>query len=52
MAEVIITDQNFASEVAQNKLPYWLILGTLVWPRAIISPIVEELAKEFEGKKK
>ncbi|MEK7604931.1 MAG: thioredoxin [Patescibacteria group bacterium] len=51
MAEVIITDQNFASEVAQNKLPV-LVDFWAPWcgPCRIISPIVEELAKEFEGK--
>ena len=27
MAEVIITDQNFASEVAQNKLPVLVDFG-------------------------
>lgn len=51
MAEVIITDQNFESEVAQNKLPV-LVDFWAPWcgPCRIISPIVEELAKEFEGK--
>lgn len=53
MADITLTDQNFQAEVLDNKIPvlvdFWAPWCT---PCKIISPIVEELAKEYEGKLK
>jgi thioredoxin 1 len=51
MKPVEITDQNFETEVIKSNLPV-LIDFWAVWcgPCKLIAPIVEELAKEYEGK--
>ncbi len=53
MAEVIVTDSNFDSEVLKAELPV-LVDFWAVWcgPCQVVGPIVEELAHEFEGKVK
>ncbi|MBI2074975.1 MAG: thioredoxin [Candidatus Levybacteria bacterium] len=53
MAELTITDQNFDSEIAQSKMPA-LVDFWAPWcaPCRIVGPIVDELAKEYEGKLK
>lgn len=53
MADVTFTDQNFEQEVIKNNLPV-LVDFWAPWcaPCRIVSPIVEELAKEYEGKLK
>lgn len=53
MAEVILTDQNFDTEVMKSDNPV-LVDFWAKWcgPCKVQSPIVEELAKEYEGKAK
>lgn len=51
MADVTFTDQNFKEQVTENKLPvvvdFW---APWCGPCKMVSPIIEELAKEYEGK--
>ena len=51
MADLTLTDQNFKGEVLDSKDPV-LVDFWAEWchPCRIVSPIVEELAKEYEGK--
>lgn len=53
MALTEVTDQNFDSEVLKSPLPV-LVDFWAPWcgPCRLISPIVEELSKEYEGKLK
>jgi len=53
MADVIITDANFDSEVLKNNKPV-LVDFWAVWcgPCQMQGPIVEEVAKEMTGKAK
>jgi len=53
MADITFTDANFDQDVLKSQTPvvvdFWA-----VWcaPCRIVSPIIEELAKEYEGKVK
>ncbi len=53
MADLIFTDHNFSDEVLKSDKPvvvdFWAPWCT---PCRIVGPIVDELAKEFEGKVK
>lgn len=51
MAELIITDQNFQNQVINNKIPV-IVDFWAPWcpPCKMIEPIIDELAKEYEGK--
>ena len=53
MADFTFTDQNFDQEVLQSKIPvvvdFW---APWCAPCRIVSPIIEDLAKEYEGKVK
>lgn len=53
MAEQVFTDANFDQEALKSELPV-LVDFWAPWcgPCRIVSPIVEELAKEYEGKVK
>ncbi len=51
MADSVFTDSNFDEEVLKNKTPV-LVDFWAPWcgPCQIVSPIIEELAKEYESK--
>lgn len=53
MSDIVFTDQNFEQEVLESENPvvvdFW---AHWCAPCRIVSPIIEELAKEFEGKVK
>ncbi len=53
MADVTFTDQNFEEEVLKSEMPV-LVDFWAPWcgPCKIVSPIVEEIAKDYEGKLK
>ena len=53
MADKTFTDQNFQDEVIKSNTPT-LVDFWAPWcaPCRIVSPIIEELAKEYEGKLK
>src|SRR3989338_9186664 len=53
MADLNFTDQNFADEVIKSEIPA-LVDFWAPWcaPCRIVSPIIEELAKEYEEKVK
>jgi len=51
--EVILTDENFEAEILKAELPC-LVDFWAPWcgPCRMVSPVVEEIAKEYEGKLK
>jgi len=51
MADIVITDANFESEVVKSTKPV-LVDFWAVWcgPCQMQGPIVEEIAKDFDGK--
>ena len=53
MAELTITEQNFDEEVMRSNIPvlvdFW---ATWCGPCRMLSPIIEEIAKEYAGKVK
>ena len=53
MAETILNEQNFDAEVLKADLPVMVDFWA-VWcgPCKVLSPIVEELAKDYAGKLK
>jgi len=53
MADLMITDQTFQQEVLENKglvvVDFW---AAWCGPCRMVSPVIDELAKEYEGKVK
>jgi len=53
MAEVILTKENFETEVLKSDIPvlvdFW---ATWCGPCMMLSPVIAELAEELEGKVK
>ncbi len=53
MAEVVLTNENFEEEVLKSDIPVMIdFWASWCGPCKMLAPIVEEIAKEYEGKVK
>ena len=53
MAEVILTKENFETEVLKSDIPVLVDFWATWWgPCMMLSPVIAELAEELEGKVK
>ena len=53
MSELVLTEQNFDAEVLQSPIPVMIdFWADWCGPCTVLSPIIDELAKDYEGKVK
>ncbi len=51
MADVVVNDDNFESEVLKSKLPVLVdFYATWCGPCKMLEPVIKELGKDYEGK--
>ena len=53
MSDIILTNKNFEAEVLKSEIPVLVdFFATWCGPCKMLAPVIEELAKKYEGKVK